>query len=83
MISVYKVEVNCVDSRTTCVIALTIYSKNGRCERIVVLSKNLMVKNHSRIDAVAARKEQPPSYSLLISNSTFARIFCSEQTYEE
>ncbi len=77
MISVYKVEVNCVDSRTTCVIALTIYSKNGRCERKVVLSKNLMVKNHSRIDAIAAR---PPSYSLLISNSTFARILCSEET---
>jgi hypothetical protein len=79
MISVYKLEVNSVASTTTCVIALTSYSKNGRCERKVVLSKNLMVKNHSRIGAIAARKEQPPSYLLLISNSTFARIFWSEQ----
>ncbi|MGC2668692.1 MAG: hypothetical protein WA220_05870 [Candidatus Nitrosopolaris sp.] len=73
-------EVNSVASTTTCVMALTNYSKNGRCERKVVLSKNLMVKNHSRIDAIAARKEQPPSYLLLISNSTLARIFWSEQT---
>ncbi len=80
MISAYKLEANSVASTTTCVIALTSYSKNGRCERKVVLSKNLIVKNHSRIDAIAARKEQPPSNSLLISNPTFARIFWSEQT---
>jgi DNA-binding response OmpR family regulator len=35
------------------------YSKYGRSERKETLSKNLMVKNHSRIDTVAARKEQP------------------------
>lgn len=53
MISAYKLEANSVASTTTCVIALTSYSKNGRSERKVVLSKNLIVKNHSRIDAIA------------------------------
>jgi|GEM_PF-1009379 DNA-binding NtrC family response regulator len=32
IISVYKLGVNSVDSRTNCVIALTIYSKNGCSE---------------------------------------------------
>jgi len=35
------------------------YSKYGRSERKETLSKNLMVKNHSRIDTITARKEQP------------------------
>ena len=36
---------------------LTIYSEHGRSERKETLSKNLMVKNHSRIDAITARKD--------------------------
>jgi len=35
------------------------YSKYGRSERKETLSKNLMVKNHSRIDTITERKEQP------------------------
>jgi len=58
MISAYKLEVNSVDSVTDYLQALFFiggvnlmsYSEYGRSERKETLSKNLMVKNHSRID---------------------------------
>jgi CheY-like chemotaxis protein len=65
MISVYILDVNNVDPMNGYLPAalfyiggvdLTSYSKHGRSE---TLSKNLMVKNHSRIDAITARKQQP------------------------
>ena len=38
---------------------LTSYSEHGRYESKETLSKNLMVKNHSRIDTITASKQQP------------------------
>ena len=68
MLSVYKLEVNEVDYMIDCLPAALIYidgvdltsnSKHGRSDRKETLSKNLMVKNHSRIDAISSRREQP------------------------
>jgi CheY-like chemotaxis protein len=68
MISVYKLEVNEVDYMIDCLPAALFYidggdltsnSKHGRSDRKETLSKNLMVKNHSRIDAISSRREQP------------------------
>lgn len=65
MILVYKLGVNNVDHMNDYLPAalfyiggvdLTIYSEHGRSERKETPSKNLMVKNHSRIDAITARK---------------------------
>ena len=68
MISVYKLEVNEVDYMIDCLPAALFYidgvdltsnSKHGPSDRKETLSKNLMVKNHSRIDAISSRREQP------------------------
>ena len=68
MISVYKLEVNEVDYMIDCLPAALFYidgvdltsnSKHGPSDRKETLSKNLMVKNHSRIDAITSRREQP------------------------
>ena len=67
MKSVYKLEVNNVDSMIDYLPAALFYiggvdltsnSKHGRSERKETPSKNLMVKNHSQIDAITARREQ-------------------------
>jgi CheY-like chemotaxis protein len=68
MISVYKLEANNVDTTNDYLPAalfyidgvdLTSYSEHGRYESKETLSKNLMVKNHSRIDTITASKQQP------------------------
>ena len=68
MISVYKLEVNNVDTTNDYLPAALFYidgvdltsnSEHGRYERKETLSKNLMVKNHSRIDTITSSKEQP------------------------
>lgn len=68
MISVYKLEVNKVDYMIdylpaalfyTDRVDLTSNSEHGRSERKGTLSENLMVNNHSRIDALTSRREQP------------------------
>ena len=67
MKSVYKLEVNNVDYMIDYLpsalfyiggVDLTSNSKHGRSERKETPSKNLMVKNHSQIDAITARREQ-------------------------
>ena len=65
MISVYKLEVNEVDYMIDCLPAALFYidgvdltsnSEHGRSDRKETLSKNLMVKNHSRIDAISVKE---------------------------
>ena len=68
MISVYNLEVNSVDSDMTFYLPAafihtggadgTSHSKYGHFERKETISNNQIVKNHYRIDAITARKDQ-------------------------
>src|SRR4029077_14728311 len=68
MISVYKLEVNSVDTDMTFYLPAAFFhtggadgishSKYGHFERKETLSNNQILKNHYRIDAITARKDQ-------------------------